>query len=561
MFKMTLLFLSAAIPLYAVGLSLYAASNRQIEKEILETRRTQMVYYMDSMENELTRLTMLEAMILKGKEIGTIANRYYYFTDYERSRRVNALRDQLTNLSMSGAYTQSVTLYLQPLGMKLNSLSGLDDLTEADIDSMTFFAQNTGSVRMKDGILYAVVTEKGSAALPYYTLATQLSASQITSEIRQLSGSVPSYSLILYEDQTIVAATDKTARTLWESAVFPLESAQPYEILRINGEDFAVIRVSSSFSRLSLITCVKKSDLLPETSTYAPYLLALTAAALVLLFILIQGTRKLVYQPLIKLNSAFAQIRSGNLAAEIYHPADDEFRTLYENFNTMAKKLDQYVNQSLRQELMLRRSELMQLQAQINPHFLYNSYFMLHRMIKRRDWENAERFSGYMGEYFRYITRNAEQKVPIETEAGHARIYAEIQQMRFGDRIHVEFGDIPESLRSMKIPRLILQPLIENAFVHGMKDTDSGGLIRVCFEATENGLRIIVEDNGCSLSDEHLAALKLSMDTVEGETTALRNICHRIRLTASDEDAFELKRSSLGGLRIEVCVSGAADRT
>lgn len=240
------------------------------------------------------------------------------------------------------------------------------------------------------------------------------------------------------------------------------------------------------------------------------------------------------------------------MTVRIDHRRSDEFCDVYQCFNDTAEKLDEYVNHVLKQELLLQRAEILQLQAQINPHFLYNSYFMLRTMVKRRDWQNAEKFLGYMGEYFRYITRNAEQLVPLEIEAQHARVYSEIQQMRFGNRIRVDFGEIPEKLRQIPTPRLILQPVLENAFEHGMRDTIENGLIRVRFFAEGEGCAITVEDNGESLSEQALNRLIESMDEVVGEGTALRNICHRLQLRAADGLGFELLRSPLGGLCVRM---------
>ncbi len=197
---------------------------------------------------------------------------------------------------------------------------------------------------------------------------------------------------------------------------------------------------------------------------------------------------------------------------------------------------------------------MLQLQSQINPHFLYNSYFMLHRMIKQQDWERAGRFSRYMGEYFRYITRSAQQTLPLSREVEHARIYAEIQGMRFDGRIRVEFGDLPEQLKEMNVPKLILQPILENAFEHGMREKIADGLVRVQFEMEGFGCRIQVEDNGEELTDERLEALRASLDAPEGEMTALRNIHRRLNIVLPQCGGIHLSRSPLGGLQVTLVI-------
>ncbi|GJM75129.1 hypothetical protein HMSSN036_73450 [Paenibacillus macerans] len=104
---------------------------------------------------------------------------------------------------------------------------------------------------------------------------------------------------------------------------------------------------------------------------------------------------------------------------------------------------------------MAQRAELKQLQSQINPHFLYNSFFILNTMAKTGDTERIEQFTTLLGEYFEFVTRNASDLVALEQEIHHARMYAEIQELRFSRRIQVRFDTLPDELRSIPVPRLI----------------------------------------------------------------------------------------------------------
>src|SRR5690606_13977204 len=97
------------------------------------------------------------------------------------------------------------------------------------------------------------------------------------------------------------------------------------------------------------------------------------------------------------------------------------------------------IHQVYEQQLRAQSSELKQLQSQINPHFLYNTYFILYRLAKLNDNESIARFSHYLGDYFQYITRNASEDIPLEMEFKHAMTYAEIENIRFNNRIQVHF--------------------------------------------------------------------------------------------------------------------------
>lgn len=567
--KMAMLFIVAAIPLYAVGLSLYGTSGKQLIMETIETKKAQMAFYLQSVDDELHRLTQRDIEVINDSSVGSLASRYQYFSIYERGRRINTLRDNLLSIRQSCAYVDTVTIYLAPIGMKLNDRAGLDVMSEEDSDLILTLAQNArGIISMKDGTLYSSVFINDTSKRPYYALVVRLSTDSITGDLKGMKSTIPTQSVVVYDGSALMARNSAEAEKLWEEAKGNLADMREGDVLRLSvgGEAYYVTCARSPFLRCALFNFTRERDLTGASAKYMPYFIALTAAVLVLIIMLVQGTNALVHQPLQKLMAAFHRIREGDLSVKIQHHRHDEFSDVYQSFNQTAEMLDEYVNRSLKQELLLRRSEIMQLQAQINPHFLYNSYFMLHRMVKRQDWDNAVRFSGYMGEYFRYITRNSEQLVPLEMEAEHARIYAKIQQMRFGSRISVEFGEVPDTVRQLLAPRLILQPVLENAFEHGMRDVVEGGLIRVRFYDESGSCVITVEDNSDVLSEADLNRLIESMEDVAGEVTALKNICHRLKLRSDDGLGFELLRSPLGGLcvrmiiRAEVRENETADR-
>ncbi|MDR2785154.1 MAG: histidine kinase [Treponema sp.] len=168
------------------------------------------------------------------------------------------------------------------------------------------------------------------------------------------------------------------------------------------------------------------------------------------------------------------------------------------------KPMARMIESSYRSRLLAQQAELRQLQAQINPHFLYNSFFTLYCMAKEEDFEHMTDFLSYLSDYYRYITPNTPEDVPLKDEESHARRYAQIQLLRFKRRIDVEFGELPESCALIRVPRLILQPLLENAFSHGLKDVPSGGFLRTEFLPGNGALLIRVADNGRGIRREEL---------------------------------------------------------
>jgi two-component system sensor histidine kinase YesM len=278
--------------------------------------------------------------------------------------------------------------------------------------------------------------------------------------------------------------------------------------------------------------------------------------AVVKVFLYSISVHRYIQKPLTTLVDSFKKVQSGDISARIQHEGKDEFGYLYASFNDMAENLQNLIEQVYQQKILVQNAELRQLQAQINPHFLYNSYFLLHRMIKREDYYNAVRFSKLIGEYFQFVARNSVTEVFLRSEAEHARIYTDIQAVRFDGRIRIEFNDLPDESADIEVPKLILQPIIENAFVHGLENKVRDGLLIISFNRTRTGFAISVEDNGDELTDAKLAELDNNLRG-EGdgiENTGLINIHKRIRLMYGAKSGISLSRANIGGLKATIFI-------
>lgn len=219
----------------------------------------------------------------------------------------------------------------------------------------------------------------------------------------------------------------------------------------------------------------------------------------------------------------------------------------------MEDQLKQLIEEVYVQKNLAQRAQLKQLQAQINPHFLYNSFFILSRRIKRGDIEGSEEFAKHLGNYFKYLTRDAADDVPLQREVEHATSYAAIQGARFAGRIRVEFGELPKEAAGILVPRLILQPILENAFRYGLENKTEQGLLRIDFRQTEEVLEIVVEDNGEEATDECIEKMKNSLKEDSGaEVTGLINIHRRLQIYFGSEYGIYVERSQIGGVAIKM---------
>ena len=307
----------------------------------------------------------------------------------------------------------------------------------------------------------------------------------------------------------------------------------------------------------SFRTAAVDTNLPLYTAFFITACVLLCGAALVLFITF----RHFFNKPYTKLLDAMNEVSRGNFDVRLDDKISSDFQYIYDGFNYMTSSVSGYIEENYRQKVMRTESEFKALQAQINPHFLYNCFANIRSFCKMGDIESVALMTENLSKLFLYITRNAAPIVPLCNEAENLQNYLQIQQMRFGDRVLVEVQELPEEFRDVPIPKLCLQPIAENAYKYAFADKDSGGIFRVGYAVSGNELSITLDDNG-DISDRQIAEIARSL-TDAAETSGLVNVSRRLRHYADGYGRVEVTRSSLGGLcvtlRLNIGKRGDAD--
>lgn len=201
-----------------------------------------------------------------------------------------------------------------------------------------------------------------------------------------------------------------------------------------------------------------------------------------------------------------------------------------------------------------REAQLQLLRYQLNPHFLFNTLNAVNALITTQRTDEATQMLVRLGRFLRYSLESGDQQlVKLSEEIAAAALYLEIEQARFSDRLVTEFG-VEASVQEVKVPSLLLQPLIENAVKYAISRAEDGGIIRVTAapllssEAGYDAVRIVVEDSG---SLQHLEA-NFGQETHMG--IGLKNTQARLRSLYGDKGRIEVTNSSLGGMSIVLTI-------
>ena len=286
-------------------------------------------------------------------------------------------------------------------------------------------------------------------------------------------------------------------------------------------------------------------------------LLSAVAEGLIVIFALwvrnrtVKATASSVRLPIERLEEAAARIAEGSLDAKIADTDVTELRNLTFQINTMADRLQDMMTKSNQDARNLRKAELRTLQAQINPHFLYNTLDAIVWKAEAGEKEEVIQLTSALSDFFRISLSSGADWIPISQEKKHIEGYLKIQQTRYRDIMNYEI-DIPDEIGEYYVLKLLLQPLVENALYHGIKIKRGGGTIRVSGRLEDGFLFFSVSDTGLGMSPEQLQELKGRMK--KGQPTVsegsggfgLVNVNMRIRLYYNVTDDLTIESGADG---------------
>jgi len=556
------------IPLYLLGFNIYTWGMQTVRKEITNTMVSQVDFYMDNLEMDIQRMRALQYELLNDEDLNNLAVISDTMGNYEKSRAILRLQQRLNAIKSSSSYIFDIRVHIPSIDMSISPLHSPDNLQEEEFN-MLWKARPESDFQIvywEGKLLLSVIHPVNNFSgnkLPLYAIIIELSKDSLNKALQQFNSHRGSGAFLIYLPYDYIVAKNEPEPGITDRMLSWLKNQEDGNgiggsSIEYNGNRYLSIYTKSDYLNMTLCKYIPEDEVFSRVRQYSIWFLIFSLLAVIFIALYALSTYKFIHEPLQVLVESFRMLEKGNLNIFIRHDYNDEFRYIYQRFNDMVERLNTLINQVYKQKILNQKAEFKQLQSQINPHFLYNSFFILSRMIKGRDYENSMEFARQLGNYFQFITRSAADEVPLDKEVEHARIYARIQEMRFSRRLRVEFQELPKEYSNLIVPRLIIQPIIENAFEHGLDNKTSGGLIRVTFHPIEEGLKIVIEDNGEELSEQQLDKLKeiLASHGNEIEYTGILNINQRIKLKFGDRSGLNLSRSELGGLKVEMYLLG-----
>lgn len=232
---------------------------------------------------------------------------------------------------------------------------------------------------------------------------------------------------------------------------------------------------------------------------------------------------------------------------------DEKLQALSNSFEEMIGRLSSQLELNKEEAKKIRSMELMLLQAQINPHFLYNTLDTIIWLVETDKREEAIEMVSSLSNFFRSSLSKGRDVITLAEEEIHVKSYLEIQQFRYKDKLTYEV-DFSDSIKKYPVPKLTLQPLVENALYHGIKLKRGIGNIKIKGELIDDKIVLTVEDTGIGMDEEELIKVKESLEVEHSAGFGMAAVYKRLKLMFGELCSFDITSKKNEGTKILICI-------
>jgi two-component system, sensor histidine kinase YesM len=388
------------------------------------------------------------------------------------------------------------------------------------------------------------------------TLIINISEKSLSSVYDDIGQTVPNVFFLLDQQGTVVSSLDKT------ELLKPLRDDETRSWLLSNG-NVAVVR--NVKGKRTLITSmlldktgwrlVNEIPLEKLTADTDKLTLAVILIGCICLIFAVFGAgilAKTIVNPLTRLTKSMLIARQGNLDIECSVESQDEVGMLASGFNTMIVEIKNLLEKVRQEQRKKREYELALIQAQIKPHFLYNTLDVIYALAKMERLEQVQEATKSLADFYRAALSKGREIITIREEVGNVKAYLAIQRIRYSDVFDYEIN-IPDDIQDYDILKLTIQPLVENSIYHGLKVRTSPGKILIEGFKTKNEIVIRVVDDGVGMPRDLLLKV-LHQDNVpeRSKPFGLSSVNERIKLYFGEDYGISIRSEEGSGTEVSL---------
>lgn len=327
--------------------------------------------------------------------------------------------------------------------------------------------------------------------------------------------------------------------------------------LNIDGEPhIAVYSVSESTGWKTLVT-IPLQELLGPIKQSRNAMMVMTLSILGFALVVAMFISYALTKPLKRTVQLMKQVQRGKLDVRVNVKHNDEIGMLGSHFNRMLGRVQDLLQEVYETEKSKQKADMLALQNQINPHFIYNTLESIRMLAELNDDDRVAELTYLLGQLLRYSITRSDEISTVQRELEHVENYLQLLQIRFPDKISYRFI-VPESFYQLPIIKLVFQPIVENAVFHGLEKQAGAGKISITAWNERDDVLFAVYDDGVGMSAERLAGLNESLN--DGKTDkfgiGLRNVNERIRLHYGESSSLDVTSMPGEGTTVTLRIAG-----
>ncbi|WP_098742642.1 sensor histidine kinase [Paenibacillus sp. EZ-K15] len=571
--RLTGYFLLILLPLVIISLFAVERSRDILYEQAVERTEMALSSAMNHFDLALQNVEEISTLIASDPGMNELLNKNSTNFSPQSIVDFSDILEQLLNSVSVNRFVSQISVYHQASnriisthygGKKLTGETQQEWLVEAARRNGTGISYVMSEASVAEGITFGQMTNTDSVSL--------IRAMDLYNSERQSNLLVVSInkSKLLNIIKTLLPSENSRIALLNEKGEVVVETGRVHED-NISDKDMTVT-IDSDYSAWRLALVQPKSELYKETDQLRLFTVAIIGLSILLAIIISWVVYSGIASPVLKLSRGMKRLSSGELNIHVDTKRKDEFGFLIQSFNKMAVVQKHLIEDHYEQQLRLTTTELKFLQSQINPHFLYNTLDSIYWTAKNYDADEISEMVMNLSKFFRLSLNKGRQVFTIEESITHLHYYLRIQQLRFMDNFTVDYH-ISEESKHVPLLKLLLQPLVENAIIHGMEGKSSGGSL-VISSRIEKGQTVVisVQDNGPGIREERLCYIQHELEMMGSRSVpassqdeehvkdlfGLRNVLSRMKLYYGRE--AQLTVHSVSGEGTTVTISIPLDR-
>ncbi|NOU69420.1 HAMP domain-containing protein [Paenibacillus sp. LMG 31461] len=511
--KITTIFLCILIPLVCVSLFSNQMSQRILKQQISDRVQASIHSSVGYLDLVVSNLGQMSYLVSTDKGIIEVISHFTQEISTENLYELHGVQQQLTTLLNVNRSVQEISMLSGRTGNMLSSEAGI-----VHFDNVYEQAWYKDAIRENGGMIVYVPSNQVVREQKYWKkdriyFIRVMDPYNLNNSDKDLVITAINQASLFAIVKPLITSTSTEMGLYYKGSMVLFQYAEE----PANETELLTMTSGTMAGGWELTIKLQEAEILAANYQIRNFTYVIMAMSIVLALGMSFFVYNAIAKPLFRLTAQMRQFSIGNLKAYVQHRRKDELGYVMDSFNTMVSKQKQLIEDGYEKELRLAKSQFRLLQSQINPHFLYNTLDCMYSISEEHEVHEVSEMVMNLAKFFRVSLGKGRDQFTMEETIEHLMYYIRVQQMRLVDRFTVTVEMEPEA-KSIQLLRLLLQPLIENAIVHGLENIAHQGSLAIRISIVEpHMLQIVIADTGIGLQETILQELTKQLDRIEGD--------------------------------------------